>query len=143
LTTKQLKVVGLLIQGISYHAIASQLSVGLRTVERWATRPDVRQLVIEAQAKLELELGEEIFSKCKSGLIKGLPKAVRRTLEALDHPDARIQIRAAEAIAKWTGFYQPQSQQLKQEPQQLPEENLKDYLTYLATKNTNGSHSSN
>lgn len=143
LTAKQLRAIALLAEGLPYSAIASELGIGLRTIERWAVRPDVRQAVIEAQAKVSEQLAEEVFSKCKTALIRGLPKAIRKSIEALDHPDARIQIRAAEAIAKWSGFYQPQSQQVKQEPQQPAEENLKDYLAYLASKNSNGSYSSN
>lgn len=137
LTAKQLKAIALLAEGLSYHAIASQLGVGLRTIERWAVRPDVRQAVIEAQAKVSEQLAEEVFSKCKTVLIKGLPKAIRKSIEALDHPDARIQIRAAEAIAKWSGFYQPNKPTT--EPRGDSEQNLKGYLAYLETTSVNGS----
>ncbi len=111
------------------------LGIGLRTVERWAVRPDVRQAVIEAQVKVSEQLAEEVFSKCKTALIKGLPKAIRKSIQALDHSDARIQIRAAEAIARWSGFYQPNKPTIEQPGN--PEQNLKGYLAYLETT-TNG-----
>lgn len=137
LTAKQLKAISLLSEGLSYTAIATELGVGLRTVERWAVRPDVQIAVSETQLKLASALSEDIFNKCKTGLIKGLPKAVRRTIESLDHPDARIQIRAAEAIARWSGFYQPNKPTI--EPPGDSEQNFKGYLAYLETTNGNGS----
>jgi hypothetical protein len=139
LTVKQLKAVSLLAEGLPHSAIASQLGIGLRTIQRWATLPDVRQAMAEAQARLASELGEEIFYKCKTALTKGLPKAIRRTIESLDHSDARIQIRAAEAIARWSGFYQPNRPNV--EPQGNPEQNLKGYLAYLETTTPNGNGS--
>ncbi len=120
--------------------VAESLNVSRRTVERWLDKPEFRAQVDAAKAKAIEALGQEIFEKCRAALTKGLPRAIRRTVEALDHSDARIQIRAAEAIAKWSGFYQPQSQS-KQESQQPAEENLKEYLVYLASKNGNSPHS--
>ena len=136
LTAKQLKAISLLAEGLSYIAIATELGVGLRTVERWAVRPDVRQAVSETQLKLASALSEDIFNKCKTGLIKGLPKAVRRTIKSLDHPDARIQIRAAEQIARWSGFYQPNKPTVEQSVDS--EQNFKGYLAYLETTSVNG-----
>jgi len=137
LTIKQLKAVALIAEGVSHPAIASQLGVGLRTVERWATRPDVKAAVAETQVKVAQALGDEIFSKCRAALTKGLPKAIRKTVEALDHSDARIQIRAAEAIARWSGFYQP-NKPINPEQSGNAEQNLKGYLAYLETTNGNG-----
>jgi transposase len=138
LTIKQLKAVGLLAEGVSHQAIATQLGVGLRTVERWATRPDVKAAIAETQVKVAQALGDEIFEKCRAALTKGLPRAIRKTVEALDHPDAQIQIRAAEAIARWSGFYQP-NKPMNLEQSDNAEQNLKRYLAYLETTNGNGS----
>jgi len=140
LTARQLKAVGLLAEGIPHHAIATQLGVSVRTVERWATRADIKQAVQDVQAKAIEGLGDEIFQKCRDALTKGLPKAIRRTLEGLDNADARIQLKSAELIAKWSLFYQPTAQ-TKAEPPGGAEETLKGYLAYLETTNgtSNGS----
>lgn len=140
LTARQLKAVAMLAEGIAHHAIAAQLGVSLRTVERWATRADIKQAVRDAQAKTIECLGEELFQKCRNELAKGLPKAIRRTLEGLDNGDVRIQLKSAELIAKWSLFYQPTAQ-TKPEPPGGAEETLKGYLKYLETTNgsTNGS----
>lgn len=70
------------------------------------------------------------------GLTKALPKSIRRVVEALDHEDARVQIRAAELIAKISGFYQPAAQQGKPD-QGSAEQDLKRYLTILEANNGN------
>ena len=130
LTARQIKAVGLFAEGLTHLAIAAQLGVSLRTIERWSTRADIRQAVADAQAKAVEALGQEIFEKCRAAVNRGLPKSIKRVVEALDNSDARIQIRAAEAIAKWSGFYQPTAQN-KPEPQGNAEGNLKGYLAYL------------
>lgn len=127
-------------EGVPYHVIASQLGVGLRSVERWATRSDIKQAVTEVQAKAVEALGEEIFEKCRTALTKGLPRAVRQVINCLDHPDARVQIRAAEAVARWSGFYQPNKPTTEQ--QGNAELNLKGYLAYLETNGNGNQHQS-
>lgn len=141
LTERQLKAVRLQAQGLPASKVARQLGVSVRTVERWSVRSDIRQAVQDAQAKAVEQLGEEVFQKCKEALTRGLPKSVTRVLQALDHPDARIQIKAAELVSKWSGFYQPTAP-TKLEPQSQPEETMKDYLQFLATKNGNKPNSS-
>lgn len=136
LTPRQLKAIGLLAQGLPHHEVARQSGVSQRTVERWATRPDIKEAVQDARSKAVEKMGEEIFERCREGLVRGLPKSVTRVLAALDHPDARIQIKAAELVSKWSGFYQPTAP-TKPEPQSQPEETMKDYLQFLATKNGN------
>ncbi len=137
LTARQLTAVGLLAEGVPHHAIAAQLGVSVRTVERWGVRPDIKQAVKDMQAKAIEGLGDEIFAKCRDALTKGLPKAIRRTLEALDSDDIRIQLKSAELISKWSGFYQPTTQ-TKPEPPGGAEQNLKGYLAYLETTTGNG-----
>lgn len=139
LTSRQLRAIGLLAQGLPHHEVARQSGVSRRTVERWATRPDIKEAVQSARSKAVEKMGEEIFERCREGLIRGLPKSVTRVLAALDHPDARIQIKAAELVSKWSGFYQ-QSAHTKPEPQGSAEQNLKGYLAYLETTNGSGNH---
>lgn len=139
LTERQLKAVGLLAQGLPASKVARQLGVSVRTVERWSVRSDIRQAVQDAQAKAVEQLSEEVFQKCREALTRGLPKSVTRVLQALDHPDARIQIKAAELVSKWSGFYQ-QSTPTKPEPPGNAEQNLKGYLAYLETTNGSGNH---
>jgi len=62
LTARQLKAVGMLAEGLPHHVIAAQLGVSGRTVERWATRADIKQAVQDVQAKTIECLGDEIFS---------------------------------------------------------------------------------
>ena len=142
ITAKQMKAIAMLAEGQQPVEVALALKVSRRTVERWLDKPDFRSLVEQSKAKAMELLSQEIFEKCRNVLNRGLPKSISRVISALDHPDARIQIRAAEAVCKWSGFYQPQSQ-AKPESQQPAEENLKDYLAFLAAKNSNGTYSSN
>lgn len=116
--------------------VARVLNINRRTVERWLDKPEFRVMLEDAKAKAIAAIGEEVFTKCKEALVKGLPKAVRRILEGLDDSDARIRIRSSEAIARWTGFYQPNKPTLEQ--QGNAELNLKGYLAYLETTNGNG-----
>ena len=136
LTARQLKMISLMAEGISHEEIAKRLGVGLRTVDRWAARSDVKRAIADAQAKALEALGDEIYQKCKSTLTKALPKSIRRVVEALDHEDARIQIRAAELIAKISGFYTPATAQPKPD-QGSAEQDLKRYLTILEATNGN------
>ena len=119
--------------------VAAALAVNRRTVERWLDKPEFRAQVEAAKAKAIEALGEEIFEKCRTAITKALPKSIRRVAEALDHSDPRIQIRAAEAIAKWSGFYQP-NRPTTPEQTASAEQNLKGYLAYLETTNGNGQH---
>lgn len=116
--------------------VARVLKINRRTVERWLDKPEFRVMLEDAKAKAVEALGQEIFEKCRAAIVKGLPKSIKRIVEALDNPDARVQIRAAEAIARWSGFYQPNKPTLEQ--QGNPELNLKGYLAYLETTNGNG-----
>lgn len=141
LTSKQLRAIGLLAQGLPHHEVARQSGVSQRTVERWATRPDIKEAVDEARSKTVAKMGEEIFERCREGLIRGLPKSVTRVLAALDHSDARIQIKAAELVSKWSGFYQPTAQ-IKPDQQSNAEQNLKGYLSYLEASGNGNQHQS-
>lgn len=62
LTARQLKAVGMLAEGSPHHAIAAQLGVLGRTLERWATKADIKQAVQDVQAKTIECLWDEIFS---------------------------------------------------------------------------------
>lgn len=118
--------------------VARVLKINRRTVERWLDKPEFRAMLEDAKAKAVEVLGQEIFEKCRVALTRGLPKSIKRVIDALDHPDARIQIRAAEAITKWSLFYQP-NKPMNPEQSVSAEQNLKGYLAYLETTNGNGS----
>lgn len=126
----------MLAEGQSPLVVAQTLNVSRRTVERWLDKPEFKSRLESAKGKAMEALANEVFEKCRTALTKGLPKSIRRVVDALDHPDARIQIRAAEAIAKWSGFYQPTP--TKTDQQGLAEQNLKGYLAYLEMNNGNG-----
>ncbi len=128
----------MLAQGQQPVDVARVLNINRRTVERWIDKPEFRVMLEDAKAKAAEALGQEIFEKCRVALTRGLPKSIRRVVEALDHSDARIQIRAAEAIARWSGFYQL-NKPMSPEQSGNAEQNLKGYLAYLETTNGNGS----
>lgn len=140
LTAKQIRAIALLAEGVPHHRIAAELKMSQRTIERWATRPDIKQAVEQTQAKAVAELADELFQKCRDAVTKTLPKAVRRMAEALDDDDPRIQIRAAEAIAKWSGFYLP-NRPPEAQPND-PEVVLKQYLTSINNGHTTANPSS-
>lgn len=131
-----MKAIAMLAEGQQPVEVAFALKVSRRTVERWLDKPEFLNLVEQSKAKAMELLSEEIFEKCRNALTKGLPKSIKRVIDALDHPDTRIQIRAAEAICKWSGFYQPTLAN-KPDSQGNAEQNFKGYLAYLEMTNGN------
>lgn len=125
----------MLSQGQPPSEVASTFKVSNRTVQRWMNKPEFQLGIEQAKAKAFEVIGEEVIFTCKQALVKGLPKAVRRIIEALDNPDPRVRLKACEVIGRWTGFHNPQSPQLTSQPE--PEENLRRYLE-LVSRNGNG-----
>lgn len=139
LTQLQLKMIGLMAEGIPRTEIASRLKLDIRRLERWAVRDDVKQAIAEAQTKAIVAMADQISEDCRNSLTRSLPKAIARLIESLDHEDARIRLRAAEAIARWSGFYQPTA--IAKPDLAQAEVDFKRYLNVLEHTNGNGSHS--
>lgn len=140
LTEKQIKAVGLMAEGIPYHAIAVQLGVTTRTVERWAVRPDIKQSVDQARAKA-LETVEEVVSeKYKREIEKMIPMALTTLHATLSNSAARDsdKLRAVQILGKWYGL-EKSPMFVKTENQTDPEVMLKQYLSAIGG-NGNGSH---
>jgi len=67
--------------------VARVLKINRRTVERWLDKPEFRAMLEDSKAKAVEALGQEIFEKCRTALTRGLPKSIKRVLDALDHSD--------------------------------------------------------
>ena len=127
-------------EGIPYHAIASQLGVTTRTVERWAVRPDIRQSVEQARTKALETVEEAVSEKYKRAIEGMIPMALttlHKTLKSADSRDSD-KLRAVQILGKWYGL-EKTPVFVKPETQTAPEVTLKQYLSAIGG-NGNGSH---
>lgn len=127
-------------EGIPYHAIASQLGVTTRTIERWAVRPDIRQSVDQARTKALETIEEEVSEKYKRAIESMIPMALttlHKTLKSAESRDSD-KLRAVQILGKWYGL-EKSPVFVKAENQTDPEVMLRQYLSAIGG-NSNGSH---
>jgi hypothetical protein len=142
LADRQIQALQVLSSGGTYQQAADAAKVDRRTVIRWAKLPEFKEQ-LGTFSKARAEAVSEVIKAQESVKVESLvPKALNKIQEILEDPTSRRsdQLRAAEIIGKWAGLGQVQNQ-----PESSPaEQNLKNYLDYLAvSKNSNGKLSSN
>lgn len=140
LTPKQLQAVNLLAKGKTQIEIASLLGISTKTVQRWTRKPEFIQAIADVQSRAvekTIEKTAEDISRHSQEVIQRLvPKALMVIHEYLNNSSAKgsDRLRAVHIIGSWAGLNQAQ---VKQETE--AETQLKDYLSYLASKNGNNS----
>ena len=139
LTEKQLKAIPLMAEGVAHHAIASQLGVATRTVERWAARPDVKSSVEQARSKVLETVEEQVSEKYKRAIEQMIPLALTTLNRTLRDTDGRTsdKLRAVQILGKWYGL-EKSPVFVKSENQAEPEALLKQYLGAIG--GADGSH---
>lgn len=132
LTPQQLQAIEMLANSESHAQIAQVLGISTKTIQRWLKKPKFTQALADVQLRT-VEKAVEAVAEDISGQIQRLvPKAIKTLETYLDDPKARgsDRLRAAQILGNWAGLNQPQIQ-----PERSAEQNLKDYLTYLAANN--------
>ena len=137
LTPKQLEAISLLSSGFTQAETARQPNVSERTIHRWMKITAFLEALENTKRKATEKTVEATAENINAHVQKLLPKAIRTLEEILEDDEARNndKLRASEILGRWGGLGQQQQQQ-----QSPAEDNLKNYLVYLAT-NAN-SHSS-
>lgn len=141
LTPKQLQAVNLLAKGKTQVEIASLLNISTKTVQRWTRKSEFIQAMADVQLRAvekTIEKTAEDISRHSQAVIQRLvPKALIVIHEYLSNSSAKgsDRLRAVQIIGSWAGLNQAQAK-----PETEAEMQLKDYLTYLVSKN--GNHSS-
>lgn len=135
LSPKQLQAVVGIAKGLNSSAIAKEIAVTERTVQRWQKLPQFLEAVSEIQERSTTKVIVEVSDDISTQIKHLIPKAINVLESYIDNPEARgaDRLRACHILGSWAGLNQPQ----KQEPQNPPEENLKNYLNFLASTNGN------
>lgn len=140
MTPKQLQAVSLLGKGKTHAEIASLLGISTKTVQRWTKMLDFAQAVVDVHSrsveKTVEKTAEDISRHSQEVIQRLVPKALMVIHEYLSDPSAKgsDRLRACHILGSWAGLNQVQVK-----PEQPAEQNLKDYLTYLAA-NKNGAN---
>lgn len=144
ITEKQLRAIAMLADGVVYHAIASTLGVTTRTIERWAVRPDIKQSVDSARAKVLETVEEEVCEKYKRAIEGMIPLALTTLHRTLKDSEARNcdKLRAVQILGKWYGL-EKSPVFVKAENEIEPEELLKKYLGAIGGTENGSRTSSN
>jgi transposase len=139
LTPKQLQAVSEIAKGLTPSAISKDIGVSERTIQRWLKLPEFKAALAEIQERSTTKVIVEVSDDISARIQSVIPKAISTLESYIENPEARgsDRLRACHIIGAWAGLNQPQ----KQESQNPPEENLKNYLNYLATS-TNGNSQS-
>lgn len=130
----------MLANGDSHPRIAADLGVSTKTIQRWLKKPEFAQALTDVQVRT-LEQAVEAAAEDISGQLQRLvPKAIKTLETYLDDPKARgsDRLRAAQILGNWAGLNQVLAVKTTEQP---AEQNLKDYLNYLASIK-NGNHKS-
>lgn len=132
LTTEQLQAIKMLANGDSHPQIAAALGVSTKTIQRWLKKPEFTQALTDVQVRTLEQTVEAATNDISEKIQRLVPKAIKTLETYLDDPKARgsDRLRAAQILGNWAGLNQPQIQ-----PERSAEQNLKDYLTYLAANN--------
>ena len=130
--------------GVTYHAIASVLGVTTCTVERWATRPDVKHSVDQARKKALETVEEEVCEKYKRAIEGMIPLALTTLHRTLKDTSARNsdKLRAVQILGKWYGL-EKSPVFVKAENGTEPEALLKQYLGAIGGSENGSRTSSN
>jgi predicted transcriptional regulator len=138
LTSQQLQAVSLLASGKSKVEVASMLGISTKTVQRWTKIPEFTQAVTDVHSrsvqKVVEKTSEDISRQSQEVIQRLVPKALMVIHEYLTDPSAKAsdRLKACHIIGSWAGLNQAQVHR-----EQPAEQNLKDYLSYLAA-NKNG-----
>ncbi len=122
----------MLANGGSHPQVAEALGISTKTIQRWLKKPEFAQALADVQVKTVEKAVEAVATDISGQIQRLVPKAIKTLETYLDDPKARgsDRLRAAQILGNWAGLNQPQIQ-----PEQSAEQNLKDYLTYLAVNN--------
>ena len=137
LTPQQLEAAALLANHRTNVETAAALGVSSKTIQRWRKIPAFQRAIADVQFKAQ----EKVIEQASDDIAGQIKTLVPQALAVLQHyltdetargPD---RLRAVQITANIAGLNQSQ---LK--PETPAEENLKDYLRYLAKNNGNASH---
>lgn len=132
LSEQQLAALQILSKKGTHDEAAKAAKVSRRTIIRWTKLPEFKE-VLEASSRNRIEKSAEVIKQKENLEIQDLvPKALQRVHDILEDTEARKsdQLRAAELVGRWAGLGQTTV------PETTPaEENLKEYLNYLASIN--------
>jgi hypothetical protein len=137
LTSQQLEAVGLLAKGKTHAETAAALGIVTKTIQRWSKREDFKQAIADVHQQATDKTVERTACDIAEELETLLPEAFNVLRAYLTDTKAKgsDRLRAVHIIGNWAGLNQSQPKQ----EQTRPEENLKDYLQFLSSKNGNGS----
>lgn len=141
LTPKQLEAVSGIAKGLTPNAIGKLIGCSERTIQRWLKLPQFIEALNEIQERSTAQVIVEVSEDVAARIQTLIPKAIDTLQSYIENPEARgaDRLRACHILGNWAGLNQPQ----KQEPQNPPEENLKNYLNFLASTNGTQEKSTN
>lgn len=138
LTPEQLQAVQMLANGKTHAEIGSELGITTKTMQRWTKKPEFNQALADVQfrtvEKTIERTSEDIAQQSQEVIQRLVPRALKVLNEYLGDQNAKgsDRLRACHIIGSWAGL-----NQAPPKPETEAETQLKDYLTYLSTKNGN------